>query len=227
MNRAAFLERVRRAAQAGRTYRVQLAEIPDGAGYVGGGSDLCTTLAAEVDAVGGQAEILSSLHDVRPALERLLDEYTVERALCWQHSLLDQLGIQKVLEQKCIQQDSHNSLAKLSFIEQRERVLAAGVGISSADYAIAETGSLVVCSKPGRERVVTLLPPVHIAIIDESQILPDLFDLFSRLQAAGLDTLPSNLAFITGPSKTGDIELQLTTGVHGPGKWHLLIVRAT
>ena len=63
------------------------------------------------------------------------------------------------------------------------------------------------------------------AIVEESQILADLIDLFDALDERGLDQLPSNLALITGPSKTGDIELTLVTGVHGPGKWHVIIVR--
>ena len=71
---------------------------------------------------------------------------------------------------------------------------------------------------------MSLLPPMHIAVVERRQIVPDLFDAFQFLAAGGLDNLPSNITWITGPSKTGDIELQLTTGVHGPGKWRVIIV---
>ena len=60
------------------------------------------------------------------------------------------------------------------------------------------------------------------AVIEARQIVADLFALFSRYEH---EELPSNLTLITGPSKTGDIELELTTGVHGPGQWHVIIVR--
>ena len=75
--------------------------------------------------------------------------------------------------------------------------------------------------------MASLLPPLHVAIVAAEQVLPDLFDLFDKLREAGHDALPSNLTLITGPSKTGDIELTLTTGVHGPGEWHVVVVRET
>jgi L-lactate dehydrogenase complex protein LldG len=74
--------------------------------------------------------------------------------------------------------------------------------------------------------VVSLLPKRYLAIIEPGQILPDLFDLFARLEERK-SALPSNMVLVTGPSKTGDIELKLTTGVHGPGNVHLLVVENT
>ena len=91
--------------------------------------------------------------------------------------------------------------------------------------AVAETGSLLVGSSPAQGRVVSLLPPRFLAIVEPSQIVPDLFDAFARLEVIR-GQLPSNLAFITGPSKTGDIELKLVTGVHGPGDVTLVVVES-
>jgi len=88
--------------------------------------------------------------------------------------------------------------------------------------AIAETGTLMMCSGAGHERVASLLPPMHIAIVERQQIVPDLIDAMATLKSA---SLPSNVTLITGPSKTGDIELQLTTGVHGPGKWRVIVIQ--
>jgi L-lactate dehydrogenase complex protein LldG len=103
-------------------------------------------------------------------------------------------------------------------------MFAAEIGITSCTHAVAETGTLAMCSGPGSERLASLLPPVHIAVVHREQILPDLFDLFARLEADGLQNLSSNVSLITGPSKTGDLELRLTTGVHGPGKWHVILI---
>ena len=90
--------------------------------------------------------------------------------------------------------------------------------------ALAETGTLMMCSRAGQERVASLLPPTHIAIVERKQIVPDLIDAFQMLGGRGAGQLPSNVTFITGPSKTGVIELQLTTGVHGPGQWRVIVM---
>lgn len=224
MSRETFLSRVRDAARAGRAYHVHLAQIPPGTSYVGAPGDLCQSLAAEIEAVGGFPQLVPDLATARDALTRLLDQYSVKSALCWRHKVLDNLGLPNLLSQRGIVRQDYDALAPLDSAERRARILAAEMGISSVDYAIAETGTLVVCSEPGQERMASLLAPVHVAIVTRAQIVPDLFDVFDKLSAAGSENLPSNVAFITGPSKTGDIELQLTTGVHGPGKWHVIIV---
>lgn len=88
---------------------------------------------------------------------------------------------------------------------------AAEAGITTADFALAETGTLVLGAGPGRPRATSLLPPLHIAVLPEDRIVGTLFDLLPRLEA-----LPSALAFVTGPSRTADIELTPVRGAHGP-----------
>ena len=102
---------------------------------------------------------------------------------------------------------------------ERDVLFAADIGISGVDHLIAETGSLAMLTQTDEPRSLSLLPPIHIVIADHSQILPDLFDLFASLRE-----MPSCLSIITGPSKTGDIELRLVTGVHGPGEVHVVLI---
>src|SRR5436853_74349 len=82
-------------------------------------------------------------------------------------------------------------------------------GASGVDYLVAETGSIAILARPEEPRSLSLLPPVHIAVADRSQIIPDLFDLFTRLGAtedmSETPVMPSCVTLITGPSKTGDI----------------------
>jgi L-lactate dehydrogenase complex protein LldG len=148
----------------------------------------------------------------------------VQSAICWEHPVVERLAT-PVLSADNIPSRQHATLADLPEAEQRALILAAGVGITSVELAIAETGTILMWSQPGRERVASLVPPVHVALVDEAQIVPDLFDAFSMLHERGLETLPSNITLITGPSKTGDIELELTTGVHGPKNWHVIVIR--
>jgi len=95
-------------------------------------------------------------------------------------------------------------------------------GITGVDWAVAETGTLLLGSGPGRGRVVSLLPPVHIALIRPSQLLPSLAEAFRRAGQA-LD-LPSSLVLITGPSRSADIENDLSIGVHGPAAVHAVLL---
>jgi L-lactate dehydrogenase complex protein LldG len=226
MDRTTFLDRVRNAAHNGRAYRVHTQPIPPGTGYVGTTTDRCAHFSAEANAVGGEAIVVEGHTAAREALAELLEIYAVRSSLVWQHPVLDRLEISALLATKNVSIDDFSSLSNLSPAEQRTRVLGLNIGITSCDSAIAETGTLVMLHRPGHERMTSLVPPVHVAIVEESQILPDLFDVFAQLQLPSAGPLPSNITLITGPSKTGDIELQLTTGVHGPKHWHLIVIRS-
>ncbi len=105
----------------------------------------------------------------------------------------------------------------------REMEFSADAGVTSVDYGIAETGSLVVLAAPGNGRAVSLLPLVHIAVLRASDIVYELGALFERIKREH-GKLPSATTFITGPSRTADIELVLTVGVHGPRELHLVLL---
>ena len=95
------------------------------------------------------------------------------------------------------------------------------VGISTAQAAIAETGTLVLDSTYERHRLVSLVPPVHIAIIDASSICETLSDALALLQKD--KEISPAVTFITGPSRTADIELTLAVGVHGPQELYVIV----
>lgn len=227
-SRDAFLSRVRHASGLGKQYRVHLQPVPDGTGYLGAGGDLCQHFAAEVNAVGGQAFLMSDMSAATEQLRQLLAECGAQSAVCWRHEVLDRIGLVEQLAAAGIEMLDYRQLSGVPAERQRELLLACEIGITSCDVAIAETGTLMMCSRPGQERVASLLPRTHIAVVERKQIVPDLIDAFRMLrgddQRMTNDGLPSNTTFITGPSKTGDIELQLTTGVHGPAIWQVIII---
>lgn len=99
------------------------------------------------------------------------------------------------------------------------------VGITTAQAAIAETGTLVLDSAFEKHRLVSLVPPVHVAIIDASQIYLTLAEALAALQR-GPELSPA-ITLITGPSRTADIELTLALGVHGPQELHVIVREGT
>lgn len=86
-------------------------------------------------------------------------------------------------------------------------------GVTEVDYAVAETGSLVIRHRPEHGRLLSLVPFVHVAIVQPKNFVPDLIDLFDILAREGTG---SGVTIISGPSKTADIEMNTVTGVHGP-----------
>ena len=104
----------------------------------------------------------------------------------------------------------------------RELCASAEVGITGADYALADTGTLVMISSPHEARMISLLPPAHIAVVAAECILSGLDELFSVLPNPA--ALTSAMVLITGPSRTADIEQILVRGVHGPGEITVLVI---
>jgi len=107
---------------------------------------------------------------------------------------------------------------------QELRNLCASVhyGITGADYALADTGSLVMLSSPEEARMISLLPPAHVAILERERLLTGLDELLSILPRPADQT--SSMVLITGPSRTADIEQILVRGVHGPGEIHVVLI---
>lgn len=97
------------------------------------------------------------------------------------------------------------------------------VGITGCFCAIAETGTLMMCSSPDSPATVSLLPETHIAIVEASRIVPYMEDAWN-LARRELGRLPRAVNFISGPSRTGDIELTIVLGAHGPYRVHLVMV---
>jgi len=106
--------------------------------------------------------------------------------------------------------------------ELRALCASAGWGITGADYALADTGSLVMLSSPVEARMISLLPPAHVAIVQRERLLTGLDELLSILPQPADQT--SSMVLITGPSRTADIEQILVRGVHGPGEIHVVLI---
>ena len=119
-------------------------------------------------------------------------------------------------------------IVKLAREEMRKYFMEADVGISGANLAVAESGTLVIISNEGNARLVTSLPPVHIALVTTEKFVETLEQAVTLTKALILASsglkMTSYVSFITGPSRTTDIEKELVLGVHGPQELHIVIL---
>lgn len=185
-------------------------------------SQLIESFTRELEALSGHVHVLVETESVVPTVLQILQQHQARRIITWDEA---SLGIPRLLDSltqagiavkdSSIPVDSAERRAKLA---QLDGVL---VGLTGAQGGLADTGSLAVISGPGRGRLASLLPPVHIALLPAQKLYPSLPAFLAahpNVTATG-----SNLVFITGPSRTADIELTLSMGVHGPKEIHVVI----
>jgi L-lactate utilization protein LutC len=201
---------------------------------------LVAQVQQELGAVGGVVVHVHSAPEAVAYVTRLAQEKDTNLVVRWQSDLLEALEVDAALQQQGVTvhattlppvtaSEEVSSAAALTTRRQelRELLARADLGLSGVDYVIAETGTLVLTAQSGQMRGVSLLPPVHVAVARTSQVLATLADYLLLAQAAGSDLsqhLTSCVSFVTGPSRTGDIELKLTVGVHGPEELHLVLL---
>ena len=142
------------------------------------------------------------LADVDSALKALVAEQNVRKATVWETPHLRQLGITEILKSLGVGSCSPNA--------NKHEMAKCDLGITEADYLLPETGTLVLYSSAEKPRAVSLLPRVHLAIVRPEMLRADLHQVFAEAKDSHY------LVFITGTSRTADIELTVTLGVHGP-----------
>ena len=225
-DRETFLQRVRQAV-AHESRPGASSPLPERGtlGYQGAGPDAVAKFRDEFTAAGGHFHLVRDVAAAHQQIDEILHAHAARKILVGHGSVLEPLELPRWLSERAF---DVKVVDALSTSECREVFFAADVGISGVDYLIAETGTVVLTTRPQDSRSLSLLPPVHIAVAERRQILADLFDLYAELDKNGDSVnppaLPSCITLITGPSKTGDIELRLVTGVHGPGEIHVLLI---
>jgi L-lactate utilization protein LutC len=192
--------------------------------------ELLPRFQTELEAVAG------SLHRTAPAavpalVSRIAQEQQLSRVVTWAEAALGMPGLLADLRGEGLQVEEGSSDrdgGQHPGMDQglRDVLARAEIGLTGADYAVAESGSLVLMSGPGKGRLVSCLPVVHVALLRPGQLLDTwdevgvLLEVLHR-QHAFAET-QSSITFITGPSRTADIEFSLTRGVHGPKEVHVI-----
>ncbi|MFW5772930.1 MAG: LutC/YkgG family protein [Phototrophicaceae bacterium] len=189
---------------------------------------LLTRFEAEVIRLNGEVYPVDGDAAAAECLLMLLDALQVREVCAWHFkhipvrklaTTLREAGVRVVYPN--IHQDAD---ARQREIERLEKIT---VGLTGADAVAAATGTLIVSAGPGKSRIPTALPPVHIAIVRQSQIVPRIESWLAHQRHNGSADLleRANICFITGPSRTADIEKQLVLGVHGPRHVKVIVVR--
>lgn len=163
-------------------------------------------------------------------------EWGGPRQVCtWDHPLIDSLELAPLLAAHGIPVVSRSSFIPPhteSVSGDRREALRKGVadsyvGITAADFCVADSGTLVVRTRPGQPRSVSLIPSIHVAVITADRIVADFKELYAVLrwgEAFPTIDLTTCMTFISGPSKTADIEATLVHGAHGPRALVLIVI---
>jgi L-lactate dehydrogenase complex protein LldG len=176
----------------------------------------------ELEALGGHGTRVGSAEEARDHVVSLAKEKQAKLLVRWDVDELNRLGADGPLREAGVDVAAWRDTGDL-----RELVARADVGLSTAEWAIAETGSLVLEGGPGKGRSVTLLPPTYVAVLPVERVLrtvPEAIEKYAGNEAGGAGGLPANVCFHTGPSRSGDIEMSLVIGMHGPGDVHVVLV---
>lgn len=175
----------------------------------------------ELGKLGGNAEIFANLQDVQQGLRALLQRLSPKNVGQWGGSVLKEWGLDAILQEY--------SLVTWDPTRNREELISdfakLDVGITAADYAVAGTGTTMLMCDPYKARSASLLPSVHVVLLKGSQIRTRMGEVLEAVaQRSGDRTqMPSSVNFISGPSRSADIENDLSIGVHGPAAFYVLI----
>ena len=159
------------------------------------------TFLKEIQKLSGvRQKLLPS--EIDAALKALVQDQNIRKATAWETPHLKRLGVTEIL----------NSLGVelVSLHASKHEMALCDLGITEADYLLPETGTLVLTSSADKPRAVSLLPRIHLAIVRPDMLRADMHQVFAEAKDQHY------LVFITGPSRTADIELTVTLGVHGP-----------
>ena len=244
-NRTEFLENVRSAL--GRAGPAAEVEVPDATALSDDrdvvnrrvealsrdidshGADLIEELVVSAEAAGwivrraGPSDAAAYVRQVAETLEST----SVLRS---DHAVLDEIGLEGTLEGTAIelQRIAHDESGPSRDVQRakfREDMIVADIGVTGVNHAIVETGSVSIAAGRGVSRLISLLPPVHIAVVRPDQIVPSLDELFSLRRSEFLEHGSLDYTnIISGPSRSGDIEQKLIKGMHGPREVHMVIL---
>ena len=188
-------------------------------------TDLLIQLENELTALQARTYRAGSKEELLEILDSLLSASSARRVALENRSLIHDLNLEKELQKegRDLLGFSHTDRKGVLRKNDWEAVRTSDVGIGGADYALADTGTLVLFSAKSSGRWVSLAPDIHIVLLPVERILASLNEILDQLSLEkDLSVFGSAVIFITGASRTADIELKLVMGAHGPKELHVV-----
>ena len=158
----------------------------------------------ELETVSGVCLVCKTKEEAKEKIKAILQENQISELFCSEERLISQLN-------------------GLPITTDKKRFLSMETGITSCEFLVARTGSVVLSSAQGG-RQMNIYPPIHIVLARKSQIVDYVSDAISEIQKKYGDDLPSCISFVSGPSRTADIEKTLVLGAHGPKSLYVVII---
>jgi L-lactate dehydrogenase complex protein LldG len=180
--------------------------------------DRAERFAQELKALGGEAILVGGFAEAGEALRTTLADLKATKVVTWDRAEFEAWNIDWLWD----------DLEAVSWSDSEDAVeiaAAADAGITLATFGIANTGTLVLETTAATPRSVSLLPTTHIALLRESQIVDRMGQALETFHRWPVADVPSSIHFISGPSRSSDIENDLTIGVHGPVAVIVVLVR--
>ncbi len=193
--------------------------------------DLVPKFEEELRKVSGAAYRVGSVAALEETLSGILSSAQARTVVLSRNPLLGRLGLADKLRSRGLSvaswADESTAAEARPEASLREQCFSAELGISGVEFVLAESGTLVLTSRTEGSQLASLAPPVHVALYQRSQVYASLEEILERLPVPRdpHEPLPGrSVVFITGPSRTADIEQILIRGVHGPREVHAILV---
>ena len=224
------LAEVRRALGRSATVRPEPLEpfvetsAEGGAGEAG--EELIARFTFEASAVGAHVHRANSVEELAGAVARVCADADVKEVALSGAEIFAESDLNARLAAHGLSSFAASDFDTDEHDEFVARLEGCGAGLTAVDYAIAETGTVALGSDEEGALLVSLLPTIHVAVLRASQIVGSLGAAIGKLKAERMarDEPCRSATFITGPSRTSDVELVLSIGVHGPKELHLIIL---
>jgi L-lactate dehydrogenase complex protein LldG len=188
--------------------------------------DLADQFAAELRALTGRVYRADDNEAAVDQIGAILAEKGASQVIAWDMAQIELPGLPQLLAERGVALCKAN-IHGGAHTERLQAMEPATVCISGAEAGIAESGSLLLRHGPGRPRLASLLAPYHIAVLRSGQLVRGLGEAIAQARARHGDDIftdTSNLTLITGPSRTADIEMTLSLGIHGPQEIHVVLI---